>query len=267
MLNEETLQNLQNNPVAHEVMQTTGGRATVIPERYRVQDLNHWHERPQRFTGAYRTGSIADFIAYANANKQADSALYIDQDEHSAVLIIDHGTHTEPRHGEHKAILNLKPTPAYLTLQKIHEGKNKQQNIAEWIEDWGENLTVEDDSGESMSVAQATAAIRRITIAAQREGEYEDNDNKRKLTVSEQVEAKMRGKQPKTLRFTFIPFDGFEPVQAEIRLIVLAIEGTPIIRTRVLQKEAFEEKLGQTFKSKLQEGITGIPAYVGTFKK
>ena len=267
MLTQEAINKLQHDATAAGVLAASNGHATVIPEDYRLIDLSKYAGQPQRFEGCFETGSIADFIRYANINKQDDSGLFIDANNNSAKFIIDHGTPDAPKHGSHVAVLELHATAAYRALISIHQEKHSQQALAEWVEEWGGHITVEDDAGESMTLAQATAAIRKIEIKNKSEREFEEGESARKVSAMEQIEAKMRGQQPKTLRFTCTPFDGFEPVQAEIRLNVIATKDAPIIATRIIRLETLRESVGQQFKKILTDGIPGIPAYIGDFHK
>lgn len=267
MLTQEAINKLQNDATAAGVLAASNGHATVIPEDYQLLNLGEYAEQPQRFKGCFKTGSIADFVRYANANKQNDSALFIDANDNSAKFIVDHGNPEAPKHGDHNAILKLDATAAYGAMLAIHNRKQGQQDLTEWLEEWSEYITVEDSDGVSMTLAQATASIRRIEIKGKSECEFEEGESARKVSAMEQIEAKMRGQQPKTLRFTCTPFDGFKPVQAEIRLNVIASKDAPIIATRIIRLEALRESVSQQFKTILTDGISGIPAYVGTFSK
>lgn len=267
MLTQEAINKLQHDATAAGVLAASNGHATVIPEDYCLLDLEAYAEHPQRFKGRFYTGSIADFIRYANVNKQDHSGLFINADDNSAQFIVDHGNPKAPQHGSHLAVLELKTTAAYGALLAAHNCKTGQQALAEWLEEWGEHIAVEDSDGASMTLAQATASIRKIEIKGKSEREFEEGESARKVSAMEQIEAKMRGQQPKTLRFTCTPSDGFEPVQAEIRLNVIASKDAPIIATRIIRLEALRESVSQQFKKILTDGVPGIPAYVGTFKK
>lgn len=267
MLSKEAIQQLQNDATAHDILTASKGYATAIPKEYHLISLECYQDAPVRFNGYFATGSIADFIRYANDNRQGDSALFVDQKENAAELIVDHGTHGAPKHGAHRARLQVKGTAAYRALHGINGCRHAQQALAEWIEEWGEYLTAEDADGESMTIAQATAAIRKIEIKGSSERQFEEEENSRKISAMEKVEAKMRGQQPKTLRFTCIPFEGFEPIQAEIRLNVIAGKDAPQIATRIIRLEALEEGINQQFKRILADGIPSVATYIGTFSK
>lgn len=222
MLSKEAITQLQNDATAAALLSVSNGQATIIPENYRLLDIEKYAETPRRFRGKFETSSINDFIRYANDNKQTDSGLFISDCGRKAKLVIDLGTTTAPKHAEHVACLTLRSTAAYDSLLSINGCKTTQQSLAEWIEEWSDHLLIEDSDGQSMTIAQATATIRKIEIKSKGERDFEEEEGMRKVSAMEQIEAKMRGQQPKTLRFTCVPFEGFEPIQAEIRLAVIA---------------------------------------------
>lgn len=267
MLNKEAIEKLQHDATAARVIEQTKGYATALQDDYEVVSLEQYADAPMRFHGSFVTGSIVDFIRYANDNKQADSALFINADNNRACLIIDHGTHTLPKHGAHKATLDLQSTAAWRAVRSLSGDRLSQQKMAEWIEEWADNISIEDEDGENMTIAQATAAIRRIEIKGKSEREFEDNESSRRVSAMEQIEAKMRGKQPKTIRFTCVPFDGFEPTQAEVRISVIASKDEPTIVARIVRFEKLIEAIQEELKQKLIDGIADVPTYIGYFDK
>lgn len=265
MISKEAISQLQNDATAAALLAVSNGQATIIPQDYQLLDIEKYAATPRRFRGKFETGSINDFIRYANDNKQPDSGLFISDCGRKAKLIVDHGTPEAPKHGNHIALLTLKSTSAYDALLSQNGCKTTQQALAEWIEEWGEHIAIEDADGQTMSIAQATASIRKIEIKSKGERDFEEEEGMRKVSAMEQIEAKMRGQQPKTLRFTCVPFEGFGPIQAEIRLAVIASKDAPILSTRIIRLEALKESVNQQFKQILSEGIRDIPTYVGNF--
>lgn len=265
-MNKEALEHVQNDAVGLQVLADTNNRAVALPDDYDIRSLETFFDKPFRFRGRVTTDSMADFIKYANDTKQDSSALFINKNDMSADFIVDFGTDQEPRHGEHKATLELVASPAGKALFDANGKKFSQQELCEWLEDWRSHITVTDESGENMTIAQATASIRRINITASSNNEFEDNESSKKLSRSEQIEAKMKGQQPSNLQFTCTPYADIEPVTFEVKINVI-VGDRPIIRLRVVQFETIKENIAQEFKQKLVDEISGIRAYIGNFTK
>ncbi|SUO95197.1 DUF2303 family protein [Suttonella ornithocola] len=264
-LEKDAIEYTQGCNIGAQVLKDTQ-RAVALPEGFKIHSLEAYFDAPSRFRGTLRTDSLQDFIQYANDNKSDDSALFIDKSGMTAKLIIDLGNSNKPQHGDHQALLALEMTQAGKAIENANDERFEQQKLCEWLEDWRDYISIEDDAGESMTLSQATAAIRRIETSASVKSEFEDNESHKKLSRSEQIEAKMKGKQPAIIRFNCEPYAELGSIEFVIKLSVIAAQ-KPVIRLRVIGYEVIKEALAQTFKEKLNSNINDVPSYVGQFLK
>lgn len=264
-MDKQAIKTIESNALAAKVFEMTEGAAVAVPNNHDLKSLEHYNATRDRFRGYLSTSSLEDWIAYVNANGNADtSTVFVDKDDMSAKAILDLGSETAPLHCQHTAKLSAESTPIFNAVKSINESKLNQEQAAEWLEDWSDHLTIIGKDDEQMTLSEAAAAIRRIEVNKKSNADFETGESYAKLSRSEQIEAKSKGRQVHSLRLTCVPYEGLEPVQIEIRLIVLPSD-TPTIRFRVLQGAETREAIAQDFKAKIKANIKGIPVYVGVF--
>ncbi len=266
-MNKEAIQEIQNTALASKVLEISNKKVVAVPDNAMLKSLERYEECRYGFRGILETTSIADWFAYVDKKGNEQSTVFIDKDSLSAKAIIDLGDSDYPLHCDHKAILTLEKTPIFEAVSCANEKAFNQSQMAEWLEDWNEHLTILDKDEEEMKLSEATAAIRRIEIKSSSSADFEVEESSAKLSRSEQIEAASKGKQVHSLRLTCVPFEGLDPVQLEIRLIVLAGD-TPKIRFRVLRYAETKEQIAQNFKDKISTNIKeSIDVYVGNFSE
>lgn len=264
-MDKQTIETIGSHVIAAKVFEMTEGAAVAVPNDHSLQSLELYNATRDRFRGYLMTSSLEDWFAYVNANSNTDtSTVFVNKDDMTAKAILDLGSDETPLHCQHTAKLSAESTPIFNAANHVHESKFSQEQTVEWLEDWGEHLTVIDKNDEEMTLSEAVAAIRRIEVNKKSNADFESGESHAKLSRSEQIEAKSKGRQVHSLRLTCIPYEGLEPVQVEIRLIVLSSE-TPTIRFRVLRGTEIREAIAQDFKAKIKENIKDIPVYVGSF--
>ncbi|MBN0017123.1 DUF2303 family protein, partial [Pseudomonas aeruginosa] len=88
----------------------------------------------------------------------------IDADNMLARSIFNIGTLDNPGHADNVASIKLKKTAPFRALLSINGDHLNQKQIAEWLEDWSDYLIAFDAYGNTMKIAQAAQAVRRVTI-------------------------------------------------------------------------------------------------------
>lgn len=264
-MDKQAIETIESHALAAKVFEMTGGGAVAVPDNHSLQSLELYNATRDRFRGSLTTSSLEDWFAYVNANSSPEaSTVFINKDRMRANAIIDLGDETAPLHCHHTAELSVESTPIFNAVDNINEDKLNQEQTVEWLEDWGDHLTIIDKNDEEMTLSEAVAAIRRIEVNKKSNADFESGESHAKLSRSEQIEAKSRGKQVQSLRLTCVPYDGLEPVQLDIRLIVLPSE-IPTIRFRLLRLAEIKESIAQDFKAKIKANIKDISVYVGSF--
>lgn len=265
-MDKQAIETIGSHVLAAKVFEMTEGAAVSVPCDHDLKSLEAFNATRDRFRGFLETSSLEDWTIYTNENSDANaSSVFISKDDMTADAIIDLGTAETPLHCQHKARLMMERTPIFSAANNVNEQRLSQDEAAEWLEDWGEHLAVIDKDDEEMKLSEAVAAIRRIEVNKQSNADFEAGESHAKLSRSEQIEAKSRGRQVHSLRLTCVPYEGLEPVQVEIRLIVLPSD-TPTIRFRILRLAETKEAIAQDFKSKIKDSVKNIPVYVADFR-
>ncbi len=149
---------------------------TILPEGSAVASLERFALERYRFRGAMDTTSIDDFVRYSAGYAKEDekARCFIDADNMLARSIFNIGTLDNPGHADNVASIKLKKTAPFRALLSINGDHLNQKQIAEWLEDWSDYLIAFDADGNTMKIAQAAQAVRRVTIQQTNASDHED---------------------------------------------------------------------------------------------
>lgn len=268
-LTKEAIQHLEAQAMAAAARQisTTGAEVVVLPESVELHSLEQYEHGRYRFRGALATHSLRDFSKYVEQHAAGQSGAhgFVDQDRMSATVIFNLGTPDSAGHGDDIATLTLKPTAAYTALQAIVGKPLKQQQIAEWLEDWLPNLTAKAGDA-SLHMVAAIAAVRRMTIKASSQRDSVVGDFSASRSAMDEIEAKSLDTLPTSFLFTTVPFEGLSAAVINLRLSVITGD-EPVLKLRWVGEEAQREEFAREFKGVLEQEVGGfVPLTIGTFK-
>lgn len=246
-----------------------------------VVSLEPFAAHRSRFRGTYSTASLHDFAQYTIERPGGEG--FILPDKLSATIIFnlrvnDIGTpihdRSEPSHaghGDHRAVLGLKASPAYAAMcdatadedrrNGIKQRQFEQKPLIEWLEDWWDYLAADYPDAETGSgsdplrMRQALNALRKVKVKATGESVHTDKDFGSSRSAMEDVEASSEVGLPRGFRFTCKPSDDLDERVFYLRLGVLTGEEKPKFVLRWSKREADVEAIGQNFKAKLLDAI------------
>lgn len=218
-----------------------------------IKTLEHLQSGRSRFRGAFTTNALSEFAGYVKAHTGGHG--FIDADEFSARVFHNLGDTVEPGHADWTSTLTLEPTAAYAALQTIEGRALTQKQVVEWVEDWSSQLRAKFGAeSDAVSITQALAAIRNLTISAKSDVTHTDKDFGASRSALEEIEAKAQGGIPSHLLFTCEPYLGFSSREFALRLSVVTGD-KPALTLRIVSKEAVAEDIAREFKSRLLEEI------------
>ncbi|MNP24874.1 hypothetical protein D3C76_1176550 [compost metagenome] len=141
-----------------------------------------------------------------------------------------------------------------------------QKDLSDWIEDWNQFLTATDESGQTMTIAKAIAAVRTITIKAASESDHSVGETSTSRSSMDQIEARSKETLPTNLVFSAVPFEGLQSRDFTFRVSVIT-SGTPsVLKLRWVGEEVQREEIAQEFKSVLDAAVgTHAKLTLGTF--
>lgn len=230
-----------------------GVPALIIDNDQKIVSLEQFQPERVRFRGRFATSVLGEFVNYVKANP--GGAGFVDPTKVNATVFFNLGDTDKPGHGDWTGSLALTPTAAYAAIQAVESKRLAQRELAEWIEDWATNLHAQfGEADEKMSIGQAVAAIRNLTISAKSDVTHNERDFGATRTALEDLQARSEGGIPKYLSFSTEPYPNFVPREIRLRLSVITGE-KPALTLRIVGKEALEEDIAREFRQMLLEGI------------
>ncbi len=184
----------------------------------------------------------------------------------SCIVLFNIGTADDPGHADDRAALRLKASAAFAAVQSVCGQSLAQKAMSDWIEDWNQHLTATDESGASMSIAKAIAAVRTITAKASSESDHAVGETRASRSTMDQIEASSKETLPAWLDFKVIPFEGLDEKVIRLRVSVITGGAQPVLKLRWIGEEAQREVIAQEFKAVLGAKVgTAAKLSLGNF--
>ncbi|HBR3609110.1 TPA: DUF2303 family protein [Klebsiella pneumoniae] len=241
----------------------------LLPQNTSIESLERFAFERFRFRGAMDTTSIDDFVRYsvAYAQEEEKARCFIDADNMLARSIFNIGTLDNPGHADNVASIKLKKTAPFRALLAINGDHLNQKQIAEWLEDWSDYLLAFDAGGNTMTIAQAAQAVRRVTIQQATQADHEDSDFSGKKSLMQSIEASSKEVMPVAFEFKCVPYEGLGERRFSLRNSLLK-SSDPVFVLRIVQLEAQEEAIANEFRDLLIGKFNGKPVetFIGNFK-
>ncbi|HHR3293893.1 DUF2303 family protein [Klebsiella oxytoca] len=241
----------------------------LLPQNTSIESLERFAVERFRFRGAMDTTSIDDFVRYsvAYAQEEEKARCFIDADNMLARSIFNIGTLDNPGHADNVASIKLKKTAPFRALLAINGDHLNQKQIAEWLEDWSDYLLAFDAGGNTMTIAQAAQAVRRVTIQQATQADHEDSDFSGKKSLMQSIEASSKEVMPVAFEFKCVPYEGLGERRFSLRNSLLK-SSDPVFVLRIVQLEAQEEAIANEFRDLLTGKFDGKPVetFIGNFK-
>ncbi|HDY7209742.1 TPA: DUF2303 family protein [Klebsiella pneumoniae] len=244
-------------------------QTALLPQNTSIESLERFAFERFRFRGAMDTTSIDDFVRYsvAYAQEEEKARCFIDADNMLARSIFNIGTLDNPGHADNVASIKLKKTAPFRALLAINGDHLNQKQIAEWLEDWSDYLLAFDAGGNTMTIAQAAQAVRRVTIQQATQADHEDSDFSGKKSLMQSIEASSKEVMPVAFEFKCVPYEGLGERRFSLRNSLLK-SSDPVFVLRIVQLEAQEEAIANEFRDLLIGKFDGKPVetFIGNFK-
>ncbi len=245
-------------------------KLAVLPDGFGIHNLEKYQTHRDGFRASMSTFDIDEFVRYnvQYANKDK-SQCFIDAEEMNASSIFDLGTTAEAGHCKHNANVTLKKTAIYKSLLAFNDSLKGQRDAAEWIEDHEDFIKVISDEGQQMTVANASSAIRNLTVRKESGKTSVDDNFAAQQSEFENVAMKTKDglKMPAVILFTCKPFGGLEEREFELRHSIIDRNDKPMVTFRIKLLEAHEEDMAREFKEVLDEKLGDtIPTYIGSLQ-
>lgn len=254
----------QANALLHGIHELSP--VVIVPENYKIADLEKYAQLPERFRGQFTTRYLEEFVSYINEKGTTRTGIFIDPENDYAKAILNMGSETNPEWGDHLASLNLTKTPEFLKLI-INDGKTlSQQDLIDFAEDWQSNIEFISDQEENLDFRSSINAIRRLTVSATQSNESIQGNFNASQSSLDAIEVKAAGAiLPFGFIFTCTPYESFNEINCLCQLRALTDGKTVNLKYRIMVMDRLIYKIGVEFKELLKKSIT-IDAgfYTGT---
>lgn len=257
MLTKDTLEQLNAQAIAANTLPPTNTPITALPDNVSLHNLEQFQALRSRFRGTLTTNSLRDFANYVIARNGPAAKGFVNQDAMACEVFFNLGDEAAPGHADDTAKLTLKPTAAYIALAQLAGKKLSQKELAEWMEDWRLNLVATDAADKTLTMVQAIAAVRNITIKASAERTSVEGNFSANRSAMDAIEAASQDTLPAKLHFNILPYEGLSQRVFTLALSVLTGEDKPVLKPRWVGEELQREEIAKEFKTVLAQEVGG----------
>lgn len=277
MFDKDTLTALQESQAIQSAAACIANSAlakdiVALPSDYKVHDLEQFLPERRRARGVMSTNSLAAFAGYTKQHAEPGASVFVDQDAMAATSVLNLGSPAEPGHADNRAKLSLKKTAAYSALLNVATGQgHKQVTVAEFLEDWPDEVSCFNEAGP-ITNTKAIAAVRRLTIESMRKLESSEQSLSATRSAFESVQATSADPIPTTVVFKCVPYAELAERLFSIRLSIQTGGTNPTISLRVIKAEEHAEQMAEELavmiENEFENGeIEPIPVMLGTYSK
>lgn len=235
----------------------------LIPDGYRLADLEPFMKRPARYTGTFRTREIGAMQSYLEAHLTEETRLFIDPDNMDARAIFDMGRPDAPAWRAHTALLTLSLDPAFAALRALAEQPVGIARLLDFLADWHPLLTCSapgDD--QTMSVNIATQRLQKIEALAG--GNQDESDTPHLRGIGER--RALAASAPIGISLATPMYQGLSQVQVTARTSYV-IDREPLVRLRIMGLDMLRMTKVEEFTERLTHinGLSRAQIFIGTF--
>lgn len=234
----------------------------LVPDGYRLADLEPFMKRPSRYTGTFRTREIGAMQSYLEAHLTEETRLFIDPDNMDARAIFDMGRPESPAWRAHTALLTLSLDPAFAALRDLAEQPVGVARMLDFLADWHPLLTFSapgDD--QTMSVNIAAQRLQKLEALA---GGHDELEATHLRGLGER--RALASSAPTGLTLTTPMYQGLSQVPVIARMSY-AIDREPVIRLRIIGLDMLRMTKVEEFTERLTHinGLSRAQIFIGTF--
>lgn len=256
-----------HNAVTEAIMNDVG--VTAMHESMKVHDLEPYLPHRRRQRGTFSTAYVEPFCEYTKTHAGDGATVFVDASEMTAHAVLDLGNLYAAGHADHNARLQLKRTAAFDALLAFSGRTHKQQALAEFLEDWAPHVRLEFfHHDEAITIKQALASVRRITIDSIRKVDSEQKQLSANLSAFESVQASSKDPMPTMIYVHTKPYADLAERTFALRLAIHTGESVPELTLRIQNMEKHTEEMGKELAALVMEGMGGVmPVLLGKYAK
>lgn len=244
-----------------------GADSVVLPEGYRVEDLEAYKPERRYPRGEYLTAHWGDYLAYLTGQEEnhTEPACFVDVENMVALTYLDHNNGTG--HCKNAARYNATKTEIYKALGKHTNAVLKQRDLIALLEDWGDDITACDKDGEAIPTAEAVQLLQTLTVEKAKRIKQVQGDFEHERTLSEQAALKKEGRIVAELRITDPLYQGTEkPITVRYKLVLVVAEDQFALSLREIGAEANRRAKAEELVESAKKALH-MPIYTGSYAR
>lgn len=266
----QQIQESESLSVLSESLSTfsTNDPVIALPNGFKIETLEQYMPNRSSYRVNYETISMKDFTKYCDLESNDNTSCFIDTEKMVARTFFDLGSQEAPLHRRHIATLKPKMTAPYSTMLNFTNSIRNQKQVAEFIEDWSDMITVTDESGNGLTTAEASRSIRNITIGKVKQSRSKIGNFSQEADIMEKVEASNNTLPiPSLLTFRASPYLDFKERDFTLQLSLRLDEDIDhiSINLRVVKLDLIEEIIGNEFLESIQKLLPhNVESFIGS---
>lgn len=242
----------------------------MLPENFKIHDIEKFKLNRNRFRGAFKTTSIADFVTYIKSRKdlaQSPRGFIQNEGALAAKAFFNLGDNGTPGHGDDVSILTLHRTPEYQALLQLKSQMN-QTALAIFLQDWRFSLVAFNAKQEEITVSEAINGVRNIKILQKTETQSQQRDTGHTRSALENIEASSTSDNlPSHFTLLTTAYNGLNKHDLDLRLEIHTDGGIPTFTVSIIRHAAVIEEIAQDFKAVITEQLKDSGNFlIGTFE-
>lgn len=239
--------------------------AVALPKDFQLLDLERYLPSRVRIRGSFKTSQIAEFAEFCQS--PSPFPVFVNEAAMSATAILNIGTHEAPGHCDHTAQLTLLKTAPYNALLRINGQNINQRTLAEWLEDWRDNITCHEIlDGPTINIATAIASVRKMTVASQAEKSSTVGNFSSEKSDFEKIEAKAEA-LPSFIAFKCEPYQSLQQREFILRVAVHTDPNAVGFTLRIIKQEQHEQEMAGDLATEIKTALNekNATVHVGTY--
>lgn len=243
----------------------------VLPDNMNLESLEKFLPAPVRFREKYSTSHLEAFCAYVieMVDDQCNYNCFVNPEQMNAVIAFDAGTPMAPGFGEHRAKLALRATPQFSALREACDRPMRQEDFAQWLEDWRDCITALDNDENVLDFRQVVQAVRKFTVNATGNLSHETEHMRSSKSALSRVEVENREKLPVYLNYVCAPYDGLSLTHIPVRMRVSNLDDEPKFMINMVSRSKLEFEIGSDFSQILESDLDAknIDVLIGSVER
>lgn len=261
ILSKDALQYLQEQNVMLDVLHNRlDAPFAAVPPGYTLESLEAFRPIADHFKETYQTSDIESFAEYCT--EYMVDRVFIKAESMSADVVFDSGTPEVPLHRRHKAKLVLKRTPLYNAVTLMDARREiSQRDLADWMQDWRNEIMPVGDNGDAIEIKRAIQAIRNFSVQATKKSDHVEENLKASRSAFASIEATNNSNLPDIIVAKGEPYLGLPAIDMTLRVKYL-LDDPPQFRLTLVRPDVLEQEIAKSFVDKLQQAFDAVkPRY------